>query len=54
MTKEKILTAIDGVLDNIIEIRHHIHKYPELSQQEINTAHYISSILKKGAQYADE
>lgn len=47
MTKEKILTTIDGVLDNIIEIRHHIHKYPELSQQEINTAHYISSILKK-------
>ncbi|MCB9310042.1 MAG: amidohydrolase [Lewinellaceae bacterium] len=39
---------------DIIDIRHHLHQYPELSFQEKNTTSYIKQQLEKeGIQYTD-
>ena len=40
---EKLFTGLDSIYDEIVEIRRHLHKYPELSFEEINTANYIAS-----------
>tara|TARA_B100000902_G_scaffold130444_2_gene129395 strand:- start:1164 stop:2333 length:1170 start_codon:yes stop_codon:yes gene_type:complete len=42
--KIKILAA--QYLDDVIKIRRHIHKHPELSFNEYETSNYIKSILK--------
>jgi amidohydrolase len=44
---KEILKEIDNLKDKIIEIRRHIHMYPDLSHQEKPTRDYVKSILKK-------
>lgn len=45
--KSKIQEAATNSLTEIIEIRRHLHTYPELSFEEFKTAEYIASKLKK-------
>jgi amidohydrolase len=45
--KETILDISSQLKDEIIEIRRHFHKYPELSYQEFLTSSYIARWLKK-------
>src|SRR5699024_10031177 len=40
---EKLFTSLDSIYDEIVEIRRHLHKYPELSFEEVNTANCIAS-----------
>lgn len=47
MIKDKIKELAKSILGDITKIRHHLHKYPELSFEEYNTSKYISSILLK-------
>lgn len=42
----KILSEISKDQKNIEEWRHQIHKYPELSYKEVNTAAYVADLLK--------
>jgi amidohydrolase len=42
---EQIKEMATGAFDEIVEIRRHIHQYPELSFQEHKTSAYIKSIL---------
>lgn len=41
-----ILQQSTEILDEIIEIRRHIHQYPELSNQEFNTTKLVSDFLE--------
>ena len=43
--KEKINSIIDSIYTDILNIRRHIHQYPELSFDERNTSSYIKAIL---------
>ncbi len=45
--KSKIQQAATNSLTEIIEIRRHLHTYPELSFEEYKTSEYIASKLKK-------
>lgn len=45
--KDKIKILADNIFSELVEIRRHIHKYPELSFSEIETAKYVKSKLKK-------
>ena len=40
------LSASEEIKGELIKIRHHIHKNPELSAHEFNTANYIENIFK--------
>ena len=44
---KEILKEIDLLKEKIIEIRRHIHMYPDLSHQEKPTRDYVKSILEK-------
>ena len=44
--KKAIFTEIDTINDRIIEIRHDIHKHPELSGQEEHTKYLVKGILE--------
>jgi len=44
--KEKIINLSDKYFQQVIEIRQHLHKHPELSFHEVETSKYISDILK--------
>jgi len=44
--KEKIFSVIDSINEKIIEIRHDLHKYPELSGQEEHTKYLVKGILE--------
>ena len=51
---DKIKQLATDNFDEIIKIRRHIHKYPELSFQEHKTSAYIKSILDAwGIAYTD-
>ncbi|WP_457561374.1 amidohydrolase [Caminibacter sp.] len=43
---KKIISEIDNLRDKIIEIRRHIHMYPDLSGQEYPTRDYVKAILE--------
>jgi len=43
----KIISEIEQLKDKIIQIRRHIHMYPDLSGEEKPTRDYIKSILQK-------
>ncbi|HWR74529.1 MAG TPA: M20 family metallopeptidase, partial [Bacteroidales bacterium] len=43
--RENILRAAEALLPEIVEIRRHLHQYPELSYAEYETAAYISRKL---------
>ncbi|MCK5822146.1 MAG: amidohydrolase, partial [Bacteroidales bacterium] len=43
--KSKVHLLADRFIDEILEVRRYIHKYPELSFQEHNTSRYISQKL---------
>lgn len=47
MYTERIKALVDTYYDEAVKIRHHIHKYPELSFQEENTAKLIEETLTK-------
>lgn len=47
ISPEQIKTLAENYFPLILEARRHIHKYPELSFQEINTSKYICEILDK-------
>ncbi len=44
---EKIIAEIDKLKSKIIEIRRHIHMYPDLSGEEYPTRDYVKNILEK-------
>ncbi|MAU37672.1 MAG: N-acyl-L-amino acid amidohydrolase [Flavobacteriales bacterium] len=43
----KIKKLADNIFDDIVEIRRHIHKNPELSFKEHETSNYIKSVLTR-------
>lgn len=45
--KEILFSNLDNYYDEMIEIRRYLHQHPELSFQEIQTAHYIKSYYEK-------
>lgn len=47
--KEKILHHSSELKDEVIRLRRHFHKYPELSYKEENTAAFICEWLEKSA-----
>ncbi|MCF6175630.1 MAG: M20 family metallopeptidase [Victivallaceae bacterium] len=46
MTIEKIVTAVEAILPEIMAIRHRIHRKPELAGEEFATAELIRETLK--------
>jgi amidohydrolase len=44
--KQKLFTTIDEINERIIEIRHDLHKHPELSGQEEHTKYLAKGILE--------
>lgn len=42
-----IKKEIDNLYDELVQIRRHLHKYPDLSENEAETAEYICGILDK-------
>lgn len=52
MTKEQILAQSEAIFKEVVEIRRHIHRHPELSFEEYKTSEYITSILEReGIEY---
>lgn len=47
MLREKLYSILGGYSDEIIEMRRYLHKYPELSFKEFNTAGYILDFYEK-------
>lgn len=45
--KQKIQQLASAYSDEIIEIRRHVHQYPELAMQEYKTSDYIAAKLKE-------
>ena len=46
---DEIKRLSDDEYTNIVDVRRHLHKYPELSFQEFETAKFISSKLMNWA-----
>lgn len=46
MLKEKIKSLANKYSDEFIQVRHHLHQYPELSYKEFETSKYIQQKLK--------
>lgn len=44
--KQKLLNMLENRLHEMIDIRRHLHEYPELSFQEKNTAQFIKNFYK--------
>src|SRR5690606_5181311 len=44
--KEQIFNYIDTISNEITEVRRHLHKYPELSHQEVETPEFIANDLE--------
>ncbi len=47
MALEKIREINQSIFSDIVEFRQHMHRFPELSWEESNTATYVESILEK-------
>ena len=47
MLKEKIKSLSKKYSEEFIQIRHHLHQYPELSYKEFETSKYIQQKLKE-------
>lgn len=45
MDNALIRQAVDGIFDEIVGVRRHLHAYPELSYQEHQTVQYLASLL---------
>lgn len=45
--KKQILSFAEKVYEEVRDIRHHLHQYPELSFQEYQTSTYIEQLLKE-------
>ncbi|MGV7115064.1 M20 metallopeptidase family protein [Paenibacillus kyungheensis] len=46
MTKQQWIQAIEAQFDQMVSWRRHMHKFPELSFQEVKTSQYIADTLK--------
>ena len=46
MLKEELFSHIDALNSTVIEIRHHLHEHPELSNQEEETTALLAKILQ--------
>ncbi|WP_020007690.1 M20 family metallopeptidase [Salinicoccus albus] len=44
---EKLFSDLDAIYDEIVEIRRHLHKHPELSFEEVETPAYIADFHQK-------
>ncbi|MBM7097788.1 amidohydrolase [Bacillus sp. H-16] len=44
---KEIFQALENQFDEMVEIRRHLHKYPELSFEEVKTPHYIANYHEK-------
>ena len=44
---EKLFSHLDALYGEIVEIRRHLHKHPELSFEEVETAKYIAEYHRK-------
>lgn len=44
--KEKLFAKLENYYDDMVSIRRYLHQHPELSFQEVNTAHYIQSFYE--------
>lgn len=47
MDRDELFTEVDIIFDEILEVRRTLHKFPELSFQEYNTANFIQDYLAK-------
>ena len=47
MLKEKIKKLAENYADEFIQIRHHLHQYPELSYREFETSKFVQQKLKE-------
>ena len=47
MIKEALFSHIEALNSTVIEIRHHLHEHPELSNQEEKTTALLAKILKE-------
>lgn len=45
--KETLFNKLESTFKEMVEIRRHLHQHPELSFQEIQTAHFIKSYYEK-------
>jgi len=45
--KQRIQSAVEEIFPRMLEIRRHMHMFPELSGQEKHTSEYIISVLKE-------
>ena len=43
---EQLENDIDGLMNKVVEWRHHFHEYPELSNREFKTSQYIKDVLE--------
>lgn len=46
-SNKAIIDIVESNYDNVVSIRKHLHKYPELSEKEYETSKYISNLLDK-------
>ncbi|KAA0956805.1 amidohydrolase [Planococcus sp. ANT_H30] len=44
---DQLFTKLDKLYDEIVDIRRHLHEYPELSFEEVETAEYIALFHEK-------
>lgn len=47
MVSKEEIRLNEEITNKLIEVRRHLHKYPELSFQEYNTYEYITNVLKE-------
>ncbi len=47
MIADQLIKQIDFIYNDIVDIRKHLHQYPELSFKEYETSKYIKSILER-------
>jgi amidohydrolase len=45
--KETLFNKLESSFNEMVEIRRHLHQHPELSFQEVQTAHYIKAYYEK-------
>jgi len=44
---DDLFSKLDAIYDEIVDIRRHLHQYPELSFEEVETPKYIAEYHQK-------